>query len=324
MQHHVRERGQSVQFIIASGGNAGLAAACAAKALQVKCTIYLPEWVNESLLSVFAEEGAQVVVGGKIYADALQAAQQAVDSNADAVMVPAYDDKLVIEGHSSMVKEIFSQLDGKKPDAIVCSVGGAGLLGGVLSGCEQVGWDDVPVLAIETFGSNCFYHSVALNTSRDSWPSAELPPDFELATDAKTGLKLARQLRFSSAASGSLGASVPTGIAIERAQKRKGKVTCLSIPDAFAMQSLSRFADKHKMLVEMSCATAVAPAFKPSLLEELVPGAKSIVFIVCGGFKISLDEIAGYNTVVEKEMQVDVSHWEALCDGRAIRISKSE
>lgn len=175
-------------------------------------------------------------------------------------MVPAYDDKLVIEGHSSMVKEIFSQLDGKKPDAIVCSVGGAGLLGGVLSGCEQVGWDDgmyilhcllptpdktsnpVPVLAIETFGSNCFYHSVALNTSRDSWPSAELPPDFELATDAKTGLKLARQLRFSSAASGSLGASVPTGIAIERAQKRKGKVTCLSIPDAFAMQSLSRFA----------------------------------------------------------------------------------
>lgn len=68
----------------ASGGNAGLAAACAAKALQVKCTIYLPEWVNESLLSVFAEEGAQVVVGGKIYADALQAAQQAVDSNADA------------------------------------------------------------------------------------------------------------------------------------------------------------------------------------------------------------------------------------------------
>lgn len=56
-------------------------------------------------------------------------------------MVPAYDDPVVWEGHSSMIIEIAAQLP-EKPDAIFCSVGGAGLLGGIIVGCKNVGWDD--------------------------------------------------------------------------------------------------------------------------------------------------------------------------------------
>lgn len=40
-----------------------------------------------------------------------------------------------------MIGEISHQLD-KKPDAIFCSVGGGGLLSGVIVGCRQVAWDD--------------------------------------------------------------------------------------------------------------------------------------------------------------------------------------
>jgi L-serine/L-threonine ammonia-lyase len=40
-----------------------------------------------------------------------------------------------------MVHEIRKQLP-CKPDAIFCSVGGGGLLGGLLVGCEDVGWDE--------------------------------------------------------------------------------------------------------------------------------------------------------------------------------------
>lgn len=57
------------------------------------------------------------------------------------VMVPAYDDPVIWDGHSSMITEIHAQLP-RKPDAIVCAVGGGGLLGGVLVGCANVGWDD--------------------------------------------------------------------------------------------------------------------------------------------------------------------------------------
>lgn len=56
-------------------------------------------------------------------------------------MVPAYDDAVVWDGHSSMITEIARQLP-QKPDAIFCSVGGGGLLGGVLVGCGKVSWDD--------------------------------------------------------------------------------------------------------------------------------------------------------------------------------------
>jgi L-serine/L-threonine ammonia-lyase len=58
-----------------------------------------------------------------------------------SILVPAYDHPTVWEGHATMVKEIASQL-GRKPDAILCSVGGGGLLGGVIVGCEAEGWDD--------------------------------------------------------------------------------------------------------------------------------------------------------------------------------------
>ena len=42
-----------------------------------------------------------------------------------------------------MVGEIKRQLpDDVTPDAIFCSVGGAGLLGGILLGCKDAGWEN--------------------------------------------------------------------------------------------------------------------------------------------------------------------------------------
>lgn len=55
-------------------------------------------------------------------------------------MVPAYDDENLWEGHSSMITEIFNNIP-TKPDAIFCSVGGGGLLGGLIVGCKNIGWD---------------------------------------------------------------------------------------------------------------------------------------------------------------------------------------
>ena len=55
--------------------------------------------------------------------------------------MPAYEDPLLWQGHSSMITEISEQLQ-EKPSAIFCSVGGGGLLGGVLVGTENVGWSD--------------------------------------------------------------------------------------------------------------------------------------------------------------------------------------
>jgi L-serine/L-threonine ammonia-lyase len=56
------------------------------------------------------------------------------------VFIHAYDDERLWKGHSSMIHEIKEQLDGEVPRAIVCAVGGGGMLGGLIVGCNDVGW----------------------------------------------------------------------------------------------------------------------------------------------------------------------------------------
>ena len=64
-------------------------------------------------------------------------------------------------GHASMMKEAAEQLP-RKPDVVIVSVGGGGLLNGLLEGMWAVGWQDVPCVAMETHGANCL--NAALKT----------------------------------------------------------------------------------------------------------------------------------------------------------------
>ena len=74
------EAAASPQLIVASGGNAGIAAAWAARALDVPCTVFLPSSAA-SLAGVLAREGppggrTHVRIGGAEYRDALARAER--------------------------------------------------------------------------------------------------------------------------------------------------------------------------------------------------------------------------------------------------------
>ena len=71
-------------MVIASGGNAGLAAACAAKVLQIKCTVFLPDGATQNTRELLLRQNAEVVVCGRHHAEALQAAQSVVDREPNA------------------------------------------------------------------------------------------------------------------------------------------------------------------------------------------------------------------------------------------------
>ena len=71
-------------MVIASGGNAGLAAACAAKVLQVRCTVFLPDGATQNTKDLLLRQNAEVVVRGRHHAEALQAAQSIVDREPNA------------------------------------------------------------------------------------------------------------------------------------------------------------------------------------------------------------------------------------------------
>jgi L-serine/L-threonine ammonia-lyase len=88
ISHFIRKqvelRGDTVHIICASGGNAGLAAAAASQVLGVKCTIYLPEGVDIRTRNFLTTLGAEIVVAGAVYGEALVSAEKAVTEDDNA------------------------------------------------------------------------------------------------------------------------------------------------------------------------------------------------------------------------------------------------
>lgn len=116
--------------VIASGGNAGIAVAAAAKEIGVRCEVFVPEVSSAAKRARLAALGATLVVAGATYADAAKAcASRQVETG--ALMAHAYDQPEVVVGSGTLALEIEQQ--GGLPDSVLVSVGGGGLIGGVAS-----------------------------------------------------------------------------------------------------------------------------------------------------------------------------------------------
>ncbi len=114
--------------IAASGGNAGIATAVAARALGVLAEIYVPGVITAAKRERLATLGATVVVAGDAYADAL-AACEARQRETGALMTHAYDQPEVVAGAGTLAREIEAQQG--TPDTVLVSVGGGGLVSGI-------------------------------------------------------------------------------------------------------------------------------------------------------------------------------------------------
>ena len=118
------------RFISSSGGNAGIAVAYAGRCLSVPVIVVVPETTTERAKELIGQQGAQVVVHGASWQEANGLAQSLV-TGTDAFLHP-FDDPLLWQGHATLVDEV-AQAE-LKPDAVVLSVGGGGLLSGVVEG----------------------------------------------------------------------------------------------------------------------------------------------------------------------------------------------
>jgi threonine dehydratase len=120
--------------IVASGGNAGIATAAAARALGVKCEVFLPTLSSTAKQARLRELGADVVIGGAAYSDALQACL-ARQQQTGALLAHAYDQPEVVAGAGTLALEIEAQ--GGVPDSVLVSVGGGGLIAGIAAWFER-------------------------------------------------------------------------------------------------------------------------------------------------------------------------------------------
>jgi threonine dehydratase len=117
--------------IVASGGNAGIATAAAAKLLGVPCEVFVPTISSPAKQARLRALGATLQVTGNAYADALAACLER-QSVTGALLTHAYDQPEAVLGAGTLAAEIDSQA-GSAPDSVLVSVGGGGLIAGIAS-----------------------------------------------------------------------------------------------------------------------------------------------------------------------------------------------
>ena len=244
------------RFISSSGGNAGIAAAYAGRHLGLPVTVVVPETTTERARELIRREGADIIVHGASFQEANALAQSMVGPN-DAFIHP-FDDPLLWQGHASMIDEVAAA--GLAPDVVVLSVGGGGLLCGVVEGLHRQGWGHVPVIAVETAGADSLAQAMSANRR------VELPGISSIAT--------------------SLGARQVSEQAF--ACSSAHPVVSVVVSDRDAVGACLRFMDDHRVVVEPACGAALAVVYGGA--HELV-GYKNVLVIVCGGVTATVGQL---------------------------------
>jgi threonine dehydratase len=210
---------------IASGGNAGLACAWAARAHGVRATAFLPENAPPVKVARLRAYGADVRLVGMRY-DEARAACAEFAATSGALASHAYDHPLIAAGAGTLTEEILRRVPGGL-DTIVVSVGGGGLFAGVATAALEAG---VEVVAVEP--ENCR----ALHAALAAGEVVDTPVD--------------------SIAADSLGATRASETAL--AVARRDGVRSVLVPDEAIVRARQQLWTDHRLAVEHAAATAYA------------------------------------------------------------------
>lgn len=266
--------GRPVHFYASSGGNAGLAAVCAARDLGYPCTVVVPVTTKPMMIERLRTAGASDVVQiGDSLAEAGEYMKEVLMKSGDdgdkecedvaKIALHPFDNEPIWQGNSTIIDELAKQLPavaGQEPsnsspsssyqnkhipmDAIICSVGGGGLLNGLIMGLERyqptttTTEKDSPIhlVAIETDGTD------SLSQAMSSQSLISLPKITSQATSL--GATRVSQKTFQYAL------SPPRGLAVHSAV----------LSDADAARGVLRLADDERILVELACGVCVEAA----------------------------------------------------------------
>lgn len=114
--------------VAASGGNHGVAVAHAAKQLGKPARIFVPTVASPAKVARIREYGADLVITGERYADALEASETWAASSG-ALQIHAFDQAETLLGQGTIALELEQQATNL--DTLLVAVGGGGLIGGI-------------------------------------------------------------------------------------------------------------------------------------------------------------------------------------------------
>lgn len=233
-------------IVIASGGNAGLACAWAAKATGTAATVFVPETAPAFKVAKLRAYGADVRQVGSEYAHALEASIEHA-GRVGALLSHAYDNPLIVAGAGTCAIEIVEALGGDL-DTIIVAVGGGGLFSGV---CAAVGGTGTRVVAVEPEGSR------ALNAALEAGGPVDVVVD-SLAADT-------------------LGARRVSQLASDLV--RRDFARSVLVPDAAIVRARQLLWNDRRIVSELGGATALAALTSGAYVPE--PFEK-IAVVLCG------------------------------------------
>jgi L-serine/L-threonine ammonia-lyase len=321
--HHLKSTQNITNVVSSSGGNAGLAVATVGSALGMSVSVIVPETTKLFIVEKLQALGATVTVHGENWNAADTMARQIVQAHADTTAyISPYDHPLLWTGHSTIIDEIVADLptinkhlsvisskaningvsnqvdqqhhqQHQQPPkllpegtTIVASVGGGGLMCGILEGLIRHQQNShVQVMAVETEGASSF--GTAWRTGDGSTP---------VRLDAITSIAT------------SLGALSVTPVVLERASQynnddvtphtfkfNQPRFVSAICTDREAVDACLQLARDHRILVEPACGAALAILYQERLREQFLSEARSttpggpIVVEICGGSGVTVE-----------------------------------
>ncbi len=235
----------------ASGGNHGAAVAYAAQKLGHPAHIFVPTISSPAKIERIRSYGADLVVDGSRYAEALEHCQAFI-AQTGALSVHAYDAPLTLLGQGTVGLELEGQAP--KLDTLLVAVGGGGLIGGIAAWYQG----RVKVVGVEP----------------------ETAPTLHAALKAKSPVDVS----VSGLAADSLGASRIGGIAFGIARQHVAQ--SVLVPDDEIRKAQLVLWDRLKIAAEPGGAAALAAllagAYAPARGER-------VGILVCGGNTTAVD-----------------------------------
>lgn len=242
------ERARGV--VAASAGNHSQGVARAAQALGIKATIFMPVGVALPKLQATQDYGADVVLAGDIFNEALKAAKDFV-AETGAVFIPPFDHPKVVMGQGTLGLDILDQVP--DVDTVVVPIGGGGLISGVASAIKQrsaLEGRTVRIIGVQAENAAAYPPSLA----------AGKPVKIDVLPTISDGIAVA----------------TPGTLNFEIIQATVDEVVTVSDDDT--ARALVMLLERAKLVVEPAGAVAVA-----AILAGKVTGSGKTVAILSGG-----------------------------------------
>jgi L-serine/L-threonine ammonia-lyase len=252
-------------LIASSGGNAGLAVAYSGRCLGIPVTIVVPKTTKKRAIDLIKLEGADVIINGDNWNEAHNYAMSLVKN--EIAYIHPFDDPNIWEGHASIIDEISNS--GIVPDVVVLSVGGGGLLCGVVEGLKRNHCEKVPILAVETRGADSLYTAYMANE--------------HIGIDEISSIAT------------SLGAKKVAKRAFELLNEHQ--IFCHVVTDADAIKGCYRFLDDHRTMVEPACGASLSAIYNGC---DFLQDKQSIAVIVCGGVGVTLRQLEKWEDEIKQ------------------------